>query len=1234
MARPADRHLNQDELEALVSSGVSQRRELPSPGDDPGDVSSHMAQCEKCRLLAASYAAVEARLASLRSEDLAPCRADCPPDEEWLSVAAGLLPAERTEKAMQHAANCDHCGPLLRSATKDSDDMLTADEKSVLDGFRTNDREWQRGMAKRLSTLVKDRDPEGKAATARWRIFLDRPRLVFAAGALVLLVLASWAGFSRLRSPSAAERLLAQAYTEQRSLEMRIPGAKHAQIQAERSAIGSSLDKSSFLLRAEALIGENLRRNPRDPAWLEAKARADLLENHYVAAVESLQSALAMWPDSPSLLTDLGTAYYQQAENLHRNSDYGTSIDCFSRALARAPDDPVVLFNRAVVYERIFLLHEAIKDWEHYLKVDASGEWAEEAKKRLQNLREKLKDHDQGLANPLLSPREFATTTFPSQPATWMVVDKRIEEYVDAAIQEWLPAAFPTEGKISSSERQADARAALGALALILASRHRDPWLADLLRTRVSTSLAAGIESLAAAAKANALGDPHAAQPRARLAEFAFQNAGSKAGRLRAQFEEIYALQRQFHNETCLEGITGIEKSVRDSRYLWIALQTKLEMYSCLNSSETQLGRAARLLTAAREGAWKAGYGALYLRALGFAASNETELGSTERAWHWDLLGLATYWSGLYPSLRAQHFYDDLSIGAQDSGKWFLAVALGREAVSAISASPNRSGEGMERMELARSASQAHLWQEATEEYSRALAVFDSLPQDESSRAFHADAEIGLAESQLEQGHVQDAETRLGYARSNLPSDFDEYETWLSLYRTLAKLKQRSGDDTGADRACVAVVVIAESGLHGIHSELERLRWSLASSNCYKRLVDSALRRHDEVSALEMWEWYRSSGVRLASTVAPQRGHFSELAHSAVLPELNEVKHELPSLQGQTVLAYAEMSDRIVAWIYDDRGIISQPLRVIPADLKAVANQFVAQCANPQSDIAPLEVNGRRLYDWLIAPLRGRLDPKRTLVIEADDNLVGVPFAALIDPGGTYIVESFSIGYLPGAGYRQFLRLGKPVTRQDTALVVGEPAISEWDQASYSPLPDADFEAQQVSREFSRSRLLTGAAATATALAEALPAATVFHFAGHARSQPGHSGLLLARDSDTANDVSAMFGSDQIAAKAMPHLNLVVLSACSTSRSTSDGPAGSDSLARAFLGAGIPYVIATRWQVNSAATATLMHLFYQHILSGKPVTAALASSMSYVRTRTEYSHPYYWAAFDAFGRGQ
>jgi CHAT domain-containing protein len=95
-------------------------------------------------------------------------------------------------------------------------------------------------------------------------------------------------------------------------------------------------------------------------------------------------------------------------------------------------------------------------------------------------------------------------------------------------------------------------------------------------------------------------------------------------------------------------------------------------------------------------------------------------------------------------------------------------------------------------------------------------------------------------------------------------------------------------------------------------------------------------------------------------------------------------------------------------------------------------------------------------------------------------------------------------------------------------------------------------------------------------------------------------------------------------------LPTVVLSACSTGQWTSDEV---DVIAgRCIFQKGSREVIASLWNVDSEATASLMTQFYANLNHGSDPGWALSQARRAVRGSARYSHPYYWAAFDRFIR--
>ena len=61
-------------------------------------------------------------------------------------------------------------------------------------------------------------------------------------------------------------------------------------------------------------------------------------------------------------------------------------------------------------------------------------------------------------------------------------------------------------------------------------------------------------------------------------------------------------------------------------------------------------------------------------------------------------------------------------------------------------------------------------------------------------------------------------------------------------------------------------------------------------------------------------------------------------------------------------------------------------------------------------------------------------------------------------------------------------------------------------------------------------------------------------------------------------------------------------------------------------------VVVSLWKVDDEATAELMALFYENLLSrGQKPAAALANAQASIRQQERWRAPYYWAGFLLFG---
>ncbi|HLW79723.1 MAG TPA: CHAT domain-containing protein, partial [Terriglobia bacterium] len=397
-------------------------------------------------------------------------------------------------------------------------------------------------------------------------------------------------------------------------------------------------------------------------------------------------------------------------------------------------------------------------------------------------------------------------------------------------------------------------------------------------------------------------------------------------------------------------------------------------------------------------------------------------------------------------------------------------------------------------------------------------------------------------------------------------------------------------------------------------------------------------RDHDPYGALDLWERYRAAARRSrqpGDATRPSRARdagidFKALDAGPALPRIDQVRSMLPSLGSVTVLSYAQLRDGLAVWAFDDRGIEAKWVPVPPETLERRALAFAQQCSDPSSDLAHLRADATELYQWLIGPVEDRLTPGRTLVIEPDGAVSNIPLQALLDPSGRYLGARQALVVSPAA-YDVRRPAAPEFSSTLGALVVGAPAVPGEMAEEFAPLPDAEQEARSVAARFDHTTLLTGRQATLQAIQPQFAKAAVFHFAGHALAGASRSGLLLAPSIGDADESGEILDPARLQPRDLRLCKLAVLSTCSAAseETTFEAP---ENLAEEFLRAGVPHVVASRWSVDSSVTEALMEAFYSDLLAGGSVPRALQAAQAGILQRPETRHPYFWAAFSAFGR--
>src|ERR1035437_4667152 len=239
------------------------------------------------------------------------------------------------------------------------------------------------------------------------------------------------------------------------------------------------------------------------------------------------------------------------------------------------------------------------------------------------------------------------------------------------------------------------------------------------------------------------------------------------------------------------------------------------------------------------------------------------------------------------------------------------------------------------------------------------------------------------------------------------------------------------------------------------------------------------------------------------------------------------------------------------------------------------------------------------LYNTLISPIESEINGYESLYIIPHRSLHFLPFQALIDTSGKYLIEKFNISYAPSCSVLKQCCLNKCNIYDDfLGMALGNMTIG-----NFSPLPGTKVELNQIVQLYPGATAKYENETSETYFKTEAKNHNIIHLATHGyldSRRPMNSYLLM--QSDDKND-------GQLTVNEIFDLNLksklVVLSACETglgSLSTGDELIG---LSRAFIYAGTPAIIVSLWPVEDASTALLMTRLHQYYSAGYRLQYAL-----------------------------
>ena len=289
-----------------------------------------------------------------------------------------------------------------------------------------------------------------------------------------------------------------------------------------------------------------------------------------------------------------------------------------------------------------------------------------------------------------------------------------------------------------------------------------------------------------------------------------------------------------------------------------------------------------------------------------------------------------------------------------------------------------------------------------------------------------------------------------------------------------------------------------------------------------------------------------------------------------------------------------------------------------PSGTIRIAGATTANSRKPPQnyDDSPDEL--KKLYQLLIKPIAEFLptDPEAKIVFIPHQALFLVPFAALREQSGKYLIEKHTIAYSPSIQVLAYTEKLRDRNQGSGELLVGNPT---------GDLQSAELEVNAIA-QFFNTKAIIGKDATKAVILAKISDARIIHLATHGKPDDNNglnSEIFLAPNGKTPITLTAA----EIL-KLNLKAELVVLSACNTAKGKIMGD-GVIGLSRAFILAGTPSIIVTLWSIPDAETGKLMPEFYRNLQANSDRAQALRKAM--LSTMRDYPHPRNWAAFTLIG---
>jgi CHAT domain-containing protein len=949
-------------------------------------------------------------------------------------------------------------------------------------------------------------------------------------------------------------------------------------------------------------------------ANLHALGLSCLLLGRIEEAVQTLENANAAGT-SPEIVSDLSAAYYAKGTKYGTAVDVAQSLELCDATLSKSPDNLPAQFNRALVLESLENRPSALAAWQRYLRSDSSSEWAVEARQHISRLSEPPPSSEWDVLKSRLlrltasDSRELGSIAERFPLATRRTVENEL-------LPRWARAHLQHDK--NDEDR---VLVALGVIGAAEEKRFGDPTLVDIARVMTAATtdsdgrrLDSLVHGYLAYGEARAAKGKDAAKGRSLFASAwkYLREAGSPSAYAAGMYAAVEDYERRDYDEA-LRLLSEMKSDRTLERYAPLAGQVLWVEGMVLLAN----GRPYESLQRYREAVQafeRSGEMESVAAVDGLLAENLQSLGDDDEAWKHRLHALPVVLDFADPSRQQVAFNEAAEAAMQQN---HLSVALEYQTSSIALVSRNADNEMAAYAYLGRALilgrkQRAEL---ALNDVARAREYIARVPDAAIRESTTAD--IDVAEALLRRDASPAAAMALLTRVLNASGRYQFRKAQLLLARGSTHLRLEDRDSARSDfQGAIAVV---ESQRQQVSDLRLRSAFFGRAEDAYEELTALLVRSGEFPEALRVFD--RSCERTL-----------TEIARGTVMAEPGSrfAGERLPARDGTAIVEMTVLPDEIVAWTMRRSGTSITRHSVPSARVDKLVTSYEQAI---EANSGAVEAIGSQLYDLLIRPLGLNPASDQTITFITHRILRRVPLASLYDrERNRYLVEDFAIATSPSAALYWHCNERRPQEGKTTDVVAIGNARTAALPLGLPDLPEAERELREIASR-SRGRLLLNERATPNALLGAAAGNVIIHFAGHAlvdEQDRGRSALVLSPDA--ADPSSALLYADRIAGTRL-HAQLVVLSACTTNSVSKRGAKGAVDVAGAFLAAGVPAVVTSRWDVADDDARDLLTSFARELArSASPAEALRRSQLEMLRRKDPAQRAVRsWCAFDVIG---